>query len=41
VDEFFNGMAPPMRDFRLAEFWDDEGRVMLVVEESCGHGRVG
>jgi hypothetical protein len=35
IEEFFNGNAPPMSAFRLAEFRNDEGAAMLVVEESC------
>lgn len=35
IEEFFDGGAPPMSDFRLAEFRNDEGAAMLVVQESC------
>lgn len=35
VREFWAGEAPPMRGFYLAEFRDDERRVILVVQEWC------
>lgn len=35
VEEFFEGHAPPMSTFDLAEFRDEDRAVMLVVEESC------
>ncbi len=35
VEEFFAGDAPPMSDFVLGDFRDDQRRVMIVVQESC------
>lgn len=35
LEQFFEGQAPPMSTFDLAEFRDAGGAVMLVVEESC------
>lgn len=35
IEEFFDGNAPPMSTFDLAEFRDEHRAVMLVVEESC------
>lgn len=35
VEQFFDGGAPPMSTFDLAEFSDEDRAVMLVVEESC------
>ena len=35
VEQFFEGQAPPMSTFDLAEFRDEDRAVMLVVEESC------
>jgi hypothetical protein len=33
IEDFFEGVAPPMSTFDLAEF--EDRAVMLVVEESC------
>jgi len=35
VEQFFDGDAPPMSTFDLAEFRDEDRAVMVVVEESC------
>ena len=35
IEEFFAGDAPPMSDFALAEFRNDQRQVMLVVQEHC------
>ena len=35
VDKFFEGHAPPLSPFDLAEFRDEDRAVMLVVEEGC------
>lgn len=35
VEQYFAGNAPPMNEFRLAEFRHEHDGVMLVVEESC------
>lgn len=35
IDNFFDGQAPPMSHFWLAEFRDDERATMLVIEEGC------
>jgi hypothetical protein len=35
VDQYFSGQAPPHSGFRLAEFRNDKGEVMLVVQEFC------
>jgi hypothetical protein len=35
IEQFFAGAAPPMNDFAIAEFRDDQRRVLLVVQESC------
>jgi hypothetical protein len=35
IEQFFAGTAPPMSDFAIAEFRDDQRRVLLVVQESC------
>lgn len=35
IHEFFAGEAPPMTDFRLAEFRSADRTWLLVVEESC------
>src|SRR6266511_96679 len=35
VERYFTGEAPPHSEFRLAEFRDDDHRVMLVIEEAC------
>jgi hypothetical protein len=35
VERYFAGEAPPYSEFRLAEFRDDDHRVMLVIEEAC------
>ena len=35
LEQFFEGHAPPMSTFDLAEFRDEDRAVMLVVEEGC------
>jgi len=35
VRESFDGNAPRFTVFELAEFRDDQQRVMLAVQESC------
>lgn len=35
IERFFAGDAPPMSYFAIAEFRDDQRRVLLVVQESC------
>ena len=35
IRDFFEGIAPPMSTFNVAEFRDEDRAVMLVVEESC------
>jgi len=35
VEQFFAGEAPPMCDFRVAEFRDSNRRVLLAIEEGC------
>jgi hypothetical protein len=35
IEEFFAGDAPPMSDFAIAEFRNDQRQVMLIVQESC------
>jgi hypothetical protein len=35
IEEFFTDTAPPMTDFAIAEFHNDQRQTMLVVQESC------
>lgn len=35
VERYFAGEAPPHRTFWLAEFRDENGHIMLVIEEAC------
>jgi hypothetical protein len=35
IEQFFAGCTPSMSDFAIAEFRDDQRRVLLVVQESC------
>lgn len=35
IEDFFAGHAPPMSEFWLAEFRDDDRATMLVIEEGC------
>lgn len=35
IESFFAGDAPPMSDFVLGDFRDEDRRVLVVVQESC------
>lgn len=35
IEQFFADAAPPMTDFAIAEFRNDQRQAMLVVQESC------
>jgi hypothetical protein len=35
VEQFFVHAAPPMTEFAIAEFRNEVGQAMLVVQESC------
>jgi hypothetical protein len=35
IDQFFADAAPPMTNFAVAEFRNDQRQAMLVVQESC------